>query len=226
MGKDNKTTIEPMKGPIYKGSYGYIRRKKKAYILKTLLYLCIGVAIFMVGLCLNKFQSNNIFTVLAMLMVLPGAKALVALAVFWPFTSVSYDRVHDIYESLKEVYTDIAEEKTVMSYPDAIEGQLNIYFDMVYTSSEKVMNLDVLVIIGTRMLGLQGSKKQKLSYLETHLRDSLEKRGLTFGVKIYDKEDSFKKALKELKQENSETSIHNKKDRNEVIEFIETIIVK
>ncbi len=225
MEKDAKATNEVIKGPIYKGSYRYIERKKKAYVLKTLLYVGIGVLIYVIGLCLNKFQSNNIFTILAILMVLPTAKALVAVAVFWPFQSVSYDRIHKIYSILASVFCDIAPIETVMRQPDAIEGKLNVYFDMVYTSSEKVMNLDALVVTGTRIIGLTGREKPKLTYLQSHMQDSMEKRGLSFGVKIYDKEEAFLKALKELKPDNSDSD-SNKKDRNAAIEFIEAIIVK
>ncbi len=225
MEKDVKATKEVMKGPIYKGSYRYIERKKKEYILKTLLYVGIGVFIYIIGLCLNKFQSNNIFTILAILMVLPTAKALVAVAVFWPFQSVSYDRIHQIYSILASNFPDIAPIDTVMRQPDAIEGKLNVYFDMVYTSSEKVMNLDALVVTGSRMIGLTGREKPKLTYLQSHMQDSMVKRGLSLGVKIYDKEDSFLKALKELKSDNS-NSDSNKKDRDAAIEYIEAIIVK
>ncbi len=225
MEKDTKKTKDRKRGPLYKGSYQYIERKKKAYILKTLLYVAIGVAIYVTGLCLNRFQSNNIFTVLAILMVLPAAKALVAIVVFWPCRSVSYDRIHKVYQILKENYSSIESEDTVLFQPDVIEDELNVYFDMVYTSSEKVMNLDVLVITTRRILGLMGREKQKLTTLQTHMQDNLEKRGLSFGVKIFDKEEAFLKALKELKPDNPETK-NNKKDRDEAIEFIEAIIVK
>ena len=57
------------------------------------------------------------------------------------------------------------------------------------------------------------------------MQDSMVKRGLSLGVKIYDKEDSFLKALKELKSDNS-NSDSNKKDRDAAIEYIEAIIVK
>ncbi len=226
MGKDSNKTEDVVKGPNYKGSYQYITRKKKAYILKTLMYIGIGIAIYVLGLCLNKFQSNNVFTILAILMVLPGAKALVAVVVFWPFASVTKDRVHTVYESLKTNFSDIAEEDTVRCIPEAIDGRLNVYIDMVFTSPEKVMNLDFLVITGSRMIGLQGRKKPALSVLQTYIHDSLTKRGLSFGVKLYDNEEAFLKALKGLRPESLESENNSKKDRDEAIEFIEAIIVK
>ena len=226
MEKDSKVKDKITKGPMNKGSYQYIRRKKKAYILKVLLYVCIGLFIFLVGLFLNKFQSNNIFTVLAILMVLPGAKALTVLAVFWPFQSVSRERIHKFYEALKASFPDICKEETILYDADAIEDTLNVYFDVVYTSSEKVMNLDVLLVTTTRVLGLQGREKQKLTYLKTYLQDSFKKRGILLGVKMYDNEEAFIKAIKELKQEHSEDISDYKRDRDEAIEFLEASIVK
>lgn len=226
MEKEAKNKEVKMKGPNYKGSYQYITRKKTAYILRTLLFIGIGVAIFVLGLFLNKFNSSNIFTLLAILMVLPVAKAMVAVAVFWPFKSVTLDRIENIYQNLVDVFPEIAPMETVMSQPDAIEDKLNVYFDMVFTSSEKVMNMDACIITGSRLIGLQGREKPKLSYLQTYLAEGMEKRGLPFGVKIYDKEEAFLKVLKQLKPEDLTASNVSKRDRDAVVEFIETIIVK
>ena len=67
-----------------KGCPGYIDAQKKSRIMKTLLYVLIGIAIFVLGLCLNKFEKSNIFTVIAVLMVLPAAKALISVIVLLP----------------------------------------------------------------------------------------------------------------------------------------------
>lgn len=224
MEKDTK--LKRRIGPLDKGSFQYIIRKKREYILKVLLCACIGLAIYVLGLCLNRFQSDNIFTLIAILMVLPGAKALVALAVFWPFRSVSEDRGQKILKVLAKNYPDLPPESSFRQLPHIIEGKLSVYLDMVFTSSEKVMNLDVLVITSTRMLGLVGKQKQNLTYLNSHLQDSLVKRGLAFGVKVYEKEEDFIKALKELRPDSLEMEEKNKQDRKAVIEFIEVLIVR
>ena len=224
MEKDTK--LKRRIGSLDKGSYRYITRKKKEYILKVLLCTFIGLAIYVLGLCLNRFQSDNLFTLIAILMVLPGAKALVALAVFWPFRSVSEDRGQKVLNVLAKNYPDLPPETSFRRLPHIIEGKLSVYLDMVFTSSEKVMNLDVLVITSTRMLGLVGKQKQNLTYLNAHLQDSMVKRGLAFGVKVYEKEEDFIKALKELRPDSPEMEEKNKQDRKSVIEFIEVLIVR
>lgn len=226
MEKDVKTTPVVADGPNYKGAYQYITRKKKAYVLKTVLYVCIGIAIYVLGLCLNKFQSSNIFTIFAILMVLPGAKAFVAIVVFWPFRSVEYDRVHQVYEALKEQFPEMEAEDKVLRLPEAIDGKLNVYMDMVFTSTQKVMNLDFFIVTESRMIGLMGNQKQKLSYVQSYLGDCMKNRELPFGVKIYEKEEAFLKAIKELKVSDVEMDEKSKKDREEAIDFIEASIVK
>ena len=80
------------KQKLEKGSYGYLKSKKKDALVHTLLMTGIGVAIFIVGLLLNKMEVANIFTILAFLMVLPAAKALVTVIVLFPYASISQEK--------------------------------------------------------------------------------------------------------------------------------------
>ena len=54
-----------------KGEYGYITKSKKLDIIKMLIYIGIAAAIFIIGLFLNKMSYQNIFTIVAILFVLP-----------------------------------------------------------------------------------------------------------------------------------------------------------
>ena len=68
-----------------KGSYGYIKNKRKKLILWLILDVVVAVGIFVLGLFLNKFSNKNIFTIIAMLFTLPGAKIFVSLVVIFPY---------------------------------------------------------------------------------------------------------------------------------------------
>ena len=70
---------------VQRGEFGYIRTRKRRALTGTLLMAVIGIAVFVVGLLLNKMSNRNIFTVIAILFVLPGAKNLVALIVTFPY---------------------------------------------------------------------------------------------------------------------------------------------
>ena len=46
-----------------KGSYGYIKNKRKKLMLWLILDIAVAVGIFVLGLFLNKFSNKNIFTI-------------------------------------------------------------------------------------------------------------------------------------------------------------------
>lgn len=65
---------------IDKCQYGYIKDRKKISWLWLAACIVIGVAIFLAGYMLNHNRAN-VFTVVAILMVLPAAKRVVNLVV-------------------------------------------------------------------------------------------------------------------------------------------------
>ena len=67
-----------MKKPMTKGSFEYIKQRKKRQLSLTLLMFGIALGIFVLGLALNKFDKRNIFTVFAVLAVLPSTKILIS----------------------------------------------------------------------------------------------------------------------------------------------------
>lgn len=63
---------------ISRGELGYLEYKKKKAVLGTVAMAVIGLAIFIIGLLLNKMSNKNIFTVVAVLFAYSGCKILVA----------------------------------------------------------------------------------------------------------------------------------------------------
>ena len=46
-----------------RGQYGYLKARKQKALVGTFVMVLIGVAIFVLGLLLNKMEVTNIFTV-------------------------------------------------------------------------------------------------------------------------------------------------------------------
>lgn len=165
-----------MKLEIEKGSFGYIKRKKKRQILLVFLMLFIAAAMFITGLFLHKFDKSNLCTMLAILMVLPMAKFFVIYVVLFPYKSVKKER----YDAVRE---KLSEETILMT-------------DMVITSSDISMNLDFIIITDNQVLGLTGKKKQDIKYIGDYLKKTLETNNLDgFTVKIFDDEKQFEKCI-------------------------------
>lgn len=164
------------KQKLIKGQRGYINFKKRTQLLKALMYVGIGILIFIFGLLVNKFEKSNIFTIIAILMVLPMAKRLVNFIVFLPFQSVP-EETYQAVSLLKK------EEDT-------------LYTDAVFTSSEKIMYLSFLIIAGNEVIGLIGREKEDKEYITKYLTESIRKRGWSYKVTIYTKKESFFKRYK------------------------------
>ncbi len=156
---------------VGRGELGYIDGRKKRAALGVLAMAAIGVGIFLLGLLLNKMSNRNIFTVIAVLFVLPGARFLVSLIVMLPYHSVSGERYEKVREKLA---------------PGAM-----LYADLVITSPEKVMHLDFAVVGNGQVLALLGEGKQDLSYVKKYLTEGVRNWGSGYAVKVVESEKAF-----------------------------------
>lgn len=165
---------------IRKGDYGYIKAKKRKSLLGVLAMLIIGLSVFITGLVLNKYSNRNIFTVLAVLFVLPGAKFLVAYIVMFPYRSVSREQ----FDKVKA----------------AVPENVQLYTDLVITSAEKVMHLDFAAVGQNQVIALLGAGKQDISYVRKYLTDGVRNWGTGYKVKVVDSEKVFLGELRKIEQ--------------------------
>jgi len=147
-----------------KGTYGYLAAIKKKALKHTLLMVAIGLAVFVLGLLLNKMEATNIFTVFAFLFVLPAAKSFVSVVVLFPYQQRSAEQ--------REKLASYAKEQDIVLY------------DAVFTSSERVMHLDCVYITGHQLIGFTERSKDKVSLIEEYLKKELEIRQLSYKVYI------------------------------------------
>ncbi len=184
---------------VEKGCAGYINRRKKNAFIGVLCMVIIGITVFIVGLFLNNMSNRNIFTVAAVLFVLPGAKYLVRFIVMFPYHSVDEER----YNKIKEYLDD----------------RMELYTDLVITSSEKVMFLDFIVIGNNQVVGLIG-ERQDLSYIRKYLGTGVLNWGDDYKVKIVDSEKVFINELKSI-----EPADVDEEEENNVKSYIMSLIV-
>lgn len=153
-----------------KGEFGYINQRKKKTIAASVAILAVAAAIFVTGLFLNKMSKANIFTILAVLCVLPWAKQIVALVVLFPYHSVTRER-----------YDKVA----VM-----VGKPVRLYTDLVITSSEKIMNLDFAVVGYGQVIALVGKNGQDVAYIRRYLSEGVANWG-GYKVKVLESEKLF-----------------------------------
>lgn len=183
---------------LERGSFGYIKKKKMRHTGMILLLILIGLVILISGILIYK-KKQNIFTVMALLMILPAARHLVTVIIMFPYRSVSKERYNKIVE--------LAGDNAV------------VMTDMVITSPEKVMNLDFVVITDNQLLGLVGKEGQDVKYIENYLKDSLKNNKLEeFTVKVFEDEKQYVKCIPARDYESTEL-------QKECFMYVRTLVV-
>lgn len=174
-----------MKKPaLERGEYGYLKQRKKKALTGTILMVLIGVAIFVVGLLLNKMETTNLFTVVAICMVLPAAKYFVSYVVLFPYKPMDAE--------IKQRLDSYARESDTMLY------------DVVFTSSEKVMHLDCIYVTGHQIIGYTSREKDKVEVMQDYLKKELKNRCLNYTVYIATEEKQIKDRMKLRGEESAE----------------------
>lgn len=183
-----------------KGEYGYITKSKKYDVIKMLIYVGIALFIFVAGLLLNKMSYVNVFTVVAILFVLPWARVLVEFIVLFPYHTPE----REIYEKWKAA---VPQESRLMS-------------DIIITSTEKSMGLDFLVMGNGYIFGFASKKNQDNQYVQNYLRQGVEQRSNMYQVKIFQKERDFENAIKNTKEKEI-----SQQERKSVEDYICSLMV-
>lgn len=155
---------------VQKGTAGYLDYKKKVEIIRTIIYFAIVAAVYFLGYS-QTGTNKNLLTVVAIVGCLPACKALVGVITRLPHHSVSEEFAKDILEKCPN---------------------LTVLFDLVVTSTEKIMPIDVIVISGNKVFGYTSSSKVDLNYAAKHIKTILENNHFQHvGVKLMDQYKGF-----------------------------------
>lgn len=154
---------------------GYINKQKKFQFAMLMLYVLIGVGLFLIGLAVHKTRAN-LFTVLGILMVLPAAKRVIALVLMVPRKSVERERFEKVRAALPE--------------------SAALLTDYVFTSTEKVMSLDFVIVMNKNVYGIKDGKKTDDAYVEKYLSETISAEARGYRVQLFENDEAFLKMLK------------------------------
>ncbi len=185
-----------------KCEFGYIRSQKKFQALMLLLYIAIGAGLFLTGFLITGTRAN-LFTVLGILMALPAAKRVIALVVMVPRQSVEKER----YDKMKSV----------------LSGDSALLTDYVFTSTEKIMNLDFVVIYRKNVIGILGRDGQDIKYMTDYLQKGIGEIASGWHVRIFFSDEDFYKFYKKMPESDREDDDKTKQD--EVVKHLKILAV-
>ncbi|MBQ4068933.1 MAG: hypothetical protein IJC76_06750 [Lachnospiraceae bacterium] len=164
---------------IQKGEKGYINHRKLVLLL-TVLVLMISVAVFFFTGYIRYKSTKTIFTVLAVLMVLPAAKQFVMYAVISSYKSADFE----MYDYIKSLVDNC---------------DVQIISDLVITSPEKVTNIDFICVKGAKIIGYAPHKKVDIDFITNNLRNVINPYYKINQIKFYTEYDKFKNAVENMK---------------------------
>lgn len=134
-----------------KGTPGYLDYKVKAEIVRAIVYFLIVAAIFLLGYS-QTHTRKNLLTVVAVVGCLPACKVLVGVITRFPHKSIAKEMAEEIRGRSKH---------------------LTVLYDLVVTSTEKVMPITCIVVSGDTIFGFTSSEKVDLKYAANHIRSML-----------------------------------------------------
>ena len=138
---------------IEKGDFGYIRSQKKKRILITCCLFAITLLIYFTGLIQTKTRLN-MFTFVAIMGCLPAGKSAVGMIMILMQKPIS----EEVYEKASKA---------------AKSGTM--FYELCFTTYEKVIPVDCLYISGSHVVGYASSEKADAPFLEKHLKEILKK---------------------------------------------------
>lgn len=189
---------------LERGEKGYLKQRKTGLYLHLAILIVIAILIFIVGLLLNKGDKANIFTVAAVLMVLPAAKTFVLLVVYFPYHEMNADDRNFVEGLIKPGDT--------------------VFYDAVFTSSETKMHLDAIIVTGHQVIGYTGRKKDDISKIDRYFKNEFLKRQLSYVCYITDSKKSLENRIK-MRSVSEELSEKQAAEKEEVVSLIRTQIV-
>lgn len=194
-----------------RGEFGYLAQYKKLRIIITAGMFFAAAAIFVAGLLLNDFNKGNIFTIIAALLIIPFARSLATLILVLPIRPVSKEKYDEISSLTKQ-------------------GNL-IYSDVIVTSTEKAMNLTMMVITASKVLIYAGHKKDDPFKVQEYIGGLVKRRGFGYSVAVtneYEKFVSFVRSadgIDEYTFPSEEAKEKYEKNRDEMCAALESIMI-
>ncbi|MGP1432811.1 MAG: hypothetical protein ACTTKP_00835 [Catonella sp.] len=168
---------------------GYLTYRKNKLFLNVALNVLSAVIIFIAGLLLNKMQPRNIFSVLALLFVLPVGRSLATYFILLPYKEIKGGHLFRVEENIKD--------KGILLYSP------------VFTSAENVMHLDLIAVFKGRILGYKEKSgksvrneydyKKKTDAAKAYIDKHLKNQGRGDNIVVFDDLDKFIKAFPENK---------------------------
>lgn len=161
-----------------KGTLGYIKSQQIFTSIRTVILFAMALGIYFIAYY-TLHTNKSLWSVIAVLGILPAAKSLVNTIMFFRFRSLPTDDY--------TLYTDCA-------------GACELLFENVLTTSEKSYYLPALLYKNHTFISFCNKKDEDIKKITEHIRDSLKLEKLDVTVKIFNTKEQFLERLSSLSE--------------------------
>ncbi|MCR5202484.1 MAG: hypothetical protein K6D02_05285 [Lachnospiraceae bacterium] len=196
-----------------KDDYNYTLNRKKNNIILIILMIILGVSIFLVGYFVNGRSTKNVFTVVAILFALPGAKFMTSLIILLPSKKnekEEYERIKGECKEPSKLYSSVVVTSVdkVMYMKYIYIGHANVFY--VYDEKKKYDDE-----------GKKGVKKrdEDRKYVKDYIYKGVNNYSSGFKVQMFTEVKKFENEIKRVEEKDEV------KNEAEVISYIESLIV-
>ena len=185
---------------INKGTYGYVDAYKSNQLKKVLMWVGFIAVILIVGIIAFKTRKNYV-TILAVLLVLPAAKTLVAYIIMVPFKT---DK-EEYYQEIKNIVTD----------------KMTLLSDMVVSKYEGLMMYSLMVVYQGNIYAFARPQKIKENQLKGYMTTFVRQCGFEQDAEVYESFEDFKRRITEL----SKMTVEEEYDNSTLLHTLMSIAV-
>lgn len=154
----------------YKGTYQYIKKQTITELIKTFLLFAMAFGIYFIGL-INLGTNKSLWSIIAVLGLLPASKSLVGLIMLLRYRSLNAD-----------LYAELA----------AASKEHDVLFENVLTTSKKSYFVPVIFCLNNNLIGYCENSKDSNKELTAHINNVLNNaliKGIT--VKIFNTKEEY-----------------------------------
>lgn len=178
-----------------KGTYGYIRKQTVFEIIKTILLFAMAFGLFFIGY-LTLGTRKSLWSVFAVLALLPASKSLVGVIMLLRFRSLS-PRQYESYISAT--------------------GSIPAIYENILTTTGKAYYLPVICCIASTVTAYTTADSSELNAVKEHIDSVLKNGGHKAVVKVFDNESDF---ILRVKQMTNNLSLE---DREKSVRILDTL---
>ena len=161
-----------------RGTFGYICKQRKFEIIKTVILFAMAFGIFFIGLA-TLHTKKSLWSVFAVLALLPACKSLVGVIMFARFSSLKADE----YERYRSA-----------------AGNITALYENVITTKERSFFVPAICIKDGNVVAYRSNDKNDNRLLAGHIESVLAAAGHKATFFIFDNEKAFLERLMQMSQ--------------------------